>query len=356
MRTSTHPLRPGIDGLLAAIGSEPWSWDFHQALRRIECLSPTLPRIGTAARPADEPVRLGQEPSLGFAPSTLARIVPGEEGRPPWLEVRFFGLFGPNGPLPLHLTEYAYGRQLQAGDPAFARFADIIHHRFLSLFYRAWAQAQPCVSLDRPTEDRFGDYVGALAGIGLPGVRRRDALPDFVKLHHAALLNRQVRNAEGLGQLVGGFFRVPVEVEQFVGHWMPVRDRDRSRLGTACCTLGRNTLLGKRVWDRQHKFRLRLGPTDLIDYCNLLPGGAGIAQLQAAVRNYAGLEYTWDAQLVLKTLSVPPLRLGRGNRLGYTSWLGRRRSDAPAADLILDVDRALKRHVANPPHSCETTL
>ena len=126
------------------------------------------------------------------------------------------------------------------------------------------------------------------------------------------------------------------------------------RGGTAELAEGR-VVLGGRVWDRQHKFRLRLGPTDLIDYCNLLPGGAGIAQLQAAVRNYAGLEYTWDAQLVLKTLSVPPLRLGRGNRLGYTSWLGRRRSDAPAADLILDVDRALKRHVANPPHSSETT-
>ncbi len=353
MWTPTDPLT--LDGLFAAIGREPWSWDFHQALRRIECLSPASPRIGTAARPADEPVRLGQEPSLGFAPAALSRLVAGEDGRPPRIEQRFFGLFGPNGPLPLHLTEYAYGRQLQAGDPTFARFADIIHHRFLSLFHRAWAQAQPCVSLDRPAEDRFGDYVGALAGIGLPGVRRRDALSDFVKLHHAALLNRQVRNAEGLGQLVGSFFRVPVEVEQFVGHWMPVRDRDRSYLGTACCTLGRNTLVGKRVWGCQHKFRLRLGPLDLAQYRSLLPGGQGVAQLQAAVRNYAGLEYTWDAQLMLKAQSVPPLRLGSGNRLGYTSWLGRRCSEAPAADLILDVDRALERHAASRPQPSETT-
>jgi len=186
-------------------------------------------------------------------------------------------------------------------------------------------------------------------------VRGRDALPDFAKLHHAALLNRQVRNAEGLGQLVGSFFRVPVEVEQFVGHWMPVRDRDRSYLGTACCTLGRNTLVGKRVWGCQHKFRLRLGPLDLAQYRSLLPGGQGVAQLQAAVRNYAGLEYTWDAQLMLKAQSVPPLRLGSGNRLGYTSWLGRRCSEAPAADLILDVNRALERHAASHAQPSETT-
>ena len=346
MRTPTHSLNSGLEALFGAIEREPWAWDFHQALRRIECLSPASPRIGTAARPADEPIRLGQEPSLGFAPATLAALVPGEGGRPPRLDVRFFGLFGPNGPLPLHLTEYAYGRQRQAGDPTFARFADVIHHRFLSLFHRAWAQAQPCVSLDRPGADRFGDYVGALAGIGLPGVRGRDALPDFAKLHHAALLNRQVRNAEGLGKLVAGFFRVPVSVEQFVGHWMPVRERDRSRLGMACSALGRNTLVGKRVWDRQHKFRLRLGPLDLEQYTSLLPGGRGVVQLQAAVRNYAGLEYTWDAQLVLQAASVPPLRLGGGARLGYTSWLGRRRGGGPATDLVLDVDRALKRRGA----------
>ena len=343
MRTATDTLKPGLEALFSAIAHEPWSWDFHQALRRIECLCPASPRLGTAARPADEPVRLGQEPSLAFAPATLSGLAPGDAGRPPRLEVRFFGLFGPNGPLPLHLTEYAYGRQLQYGDPTFARFADIIHHRFLSLFHRAWAQAQPCVSLDRPADDRFGDYVGALAGIGLPGLRRRDALPDFAKLHHAALLSRQVRNAEGLGAIVAGFFRMPVTVQQFVGHWMPVRERDRSRLGTACSALGRNTLVGKRVWDRQHKFRLCLGPLDLKEYSSLLPGGHGLAQLQAAVRNYAGLEYTWDAQLVLQAGSVPPLRLGSGNRLGYTSWLGRRCSTAPADDLVLDVDRALKR-------------
>jgi len=343
MRTATDTLKPGLDGLFGAISREPWSWDFHQALRRIECLSPASPRLGTAARPADEPVRLGQQPSLAFAPATLAGLAPGAAGRPPRIEVRFFGLFGPNGPLPLHLTEYAYGRQLQAGDPTFARFADIIHHRFLSLFHRAWAQAQPCVSLDRPAEDRFGDYVGALAGIGLPGVRRRDALPDFAKLHHAALLNRQVRNAEGLGCIVAGFFRMPVSVEQFVGHWMPVRERDRSRLGSARNALGRNTLVGKRVWDRQHKFRLHFGPLDLQQYSSLLPGSRGVLQLQSAVRNYTGLEYTWDARLILRATSVPPLRLGGGNRLGYTSWLGRRRSTLPAADLVLDVDRALRR-------------
>ena len=57
---------------LQALLEQPESFDFFEALRRIECAWPSLPRLGTAARPADEPVRLGQAPSLAFAPSMLA--------------------------------------------------------------------------------------------------------------------------------------------------------------------------------------------------------------------------------------------------------------------------------------------
>mgnify|MGYP002138968179 CR=1 FL=1 len=57
---------------------------------------------------------------------------------------------------------FARQRILHSGDATFSRFLDILHHRFAALFYRAWAQAQPTVSLDRPDEDRFAGYVGAL--------------------------------------------------------------------------------------------------------------------------------------------------------------------------------------------------
>lgn len=346
MRTSTDPVK-SLEALFAAIGHEPWAWDFYQALRRIDCLCASSPRLGTADLPRDEAVRLAQEPALSFAPASVSAFTSNDKGLPPRLEVRFFGLFGPNGPLPLYLTEYALTRLRHYGDPTFARFADLIHHRFLALFYRAWAQANPCASLDRPAEDRFGFYVGALAGIGLPGLRDRDALPDFAKLHHAGLLNRQVRNAEGMGKLVGSFFRLPVAVEQFVGHWMRIPRRDRTRLGLARHCLGQSAVVGKRVWDRQHKFRLRMGPMDLRRYGALLPGGPAIAELEACVRNYAGLEYAWDAQLLLRADCVPELKLGHGCRLGYTTWLGRRSSDVAADDLVLDVERALQRHRAS---------
>ncbi|ANQ87062.1 hypothetical protein dqs_4046 [Azoarcus olearius] len=326
--------------LFDALAREPWAFDFLQAMRRIECAFPERPRWGSALRPQDEPVRLGQAPSLSFAPATLSAFKT-VEGAPPRLEVRFFGLLGPNGPLPLHLTEYAHHRELHHGDETFARFLDLIHHRFLALFYRAWAQAQPTVSLDRPRQDRFSTYIGSLIGIGQPALQQRDSVPDNARRFQAGLLARQVRNGEGLQAVLTGYFELPVAVEQYVGHWMTLRERDHSRLGRA--RLGSDTVLGRRVWDRQSKFRLQIGPLTLVQYEAFLPGGSALPRLADWVRFYTGGELSWDARLQLQRDQVPPLRLAHGARLGWTSWLGARRGNRDADELVLDAERLVAR-------------
>lgn len=321
-----------------ALEARPFSFDFYQALRRIECLFADKPRVGAAPRPADEPVRLGQEPALDFAPATISALKRGPEGTPPRLEVRFLGLLGPNGPLPLHLTDYARDRLLHAGDATFARFLDLVNHRFLALFYRAWAQAQPTVSLDRPKEDRFAAYVGALIGIGAPRMQRRDATQDAAKLHFSGLLARHARNRDGLEALLVGYFGIPARVEEFVGHWMPLPADDRARLGSraANASLGRGSVIGGSMWDRQHRVRIHLGPLTLAQYEDFLPGGRAIGRLVAWLRTYFAWEFEWDAALSLKRAEVPRVRLGDFGRLGWTTWLGRRREPTDAADLLLD--------------------
>jgi type VI secretion system protein ImpH len=337
MRPATHSLDPAIADLYAALARDPFHFDFFHALRRIEALHPHKPRIGRAARPVDEPVRFGQEPSLSFAPTTLASFQrPDANSARARLEVRFFGLLGPNGPLPLHLTEYARERLIHAQDGTFARFLDIFHHRFISLFYRAWAQAQPTESLDRPRDDRFSSYVGAQLGLGTPALRNRDAVHDHAKLFHSGLLSRHVRNADGLAAILTGFFRVSVRVEQFVGHWLALPASDRTRMGmaaTAC--LGRGAMMGGQVWDRQHKFRLRLGPLTLLQYESFLPGGNAIGQIVAWVRLYLSFEMDWDMRLVLLKAEVPQVRLRQYGRLGWTTWLGKKVRSHDVDDLKL---------------------
>ncbi len=184
--------------LFRNLANEPYRFDFFQALRRLECLSPESPRLGESGSPQEDPIRLGQEPSLAFSPSTLSGLRPGAGGRPPRLMVHFMGLLGPNGPLPLHITEFARDRLRNSDDPTFARFLDVFHHRMLSLFYRAWAVSQPTVQLDRPESDRFAEYVGSFLGIGESSLRNRDAFPDWAKLYYAGRFCGQTRHPGGL--------------------------------------------------------------------------------------------------------------------------------------------------------------
>jgi type VI secretion system protein ImpH len=326
-----------------ALRRKPFAYDFYQAMRRLENLHRDKPRLGEALRPADEPVRLGQEPSLSFAPAPLSAFELGEDGKPDRLLVHFFGLLGPNGPLPLHLTEYVRQRG-RAGDTGFADFLDLLHHRFLMLFYRTWAQAQPTVSLDRPDDDRFSGYIGSLVGLGAPALRGRDSVHDFAKFFRAQWLVRQVRNVDGLCAILSSYFRVKVRIEQFVGHWMRLPESQRTRLGVrGGATLGRDAVIGEQVWDRQHKFRIHLGPLTLSQYESFLPGGASIRKLVDWVRTYLGFELEWDLQLALESREAPLSRLGRYGQLGWTSWIGRSAASVDAEDLVLDAEAVLAR-------------
>jgi type VI secretion system protein ImpH len=317
------------DDALQRIMAEPWRYEFFPALRWIESQHPDKPRFGTARRPADEPVRLGQSTDMSFAPSSLHALTPATATSKARIEVRFFGLFGPNGPLPHHLTEYARQRLLNHGDATFARFADMFHHRMLLLFYRAWAQAQPTVGLDRPNDDRFAALVGSLVGIGSPELTGRDAVHDHVKLHFSGIFSNQVRNSDGLANVLTGFLSRPVRIEQFVGSWLELSSSERTRISGAAArrknagsALGAGAVLGQMVWDRQHKFRVHVGPLDHDVFESLLPEGKALPAVIALVGQYVGEEFAWDFRLGLKPDQVKPSRLGRHSRLGWTSWLG----------------------------------
>ena len=96
---------------------------------------------------------------------------------------------------------------------------------------------------------------------------------------------------------------------------------------------------GARVWDRQSRFRIRLGPLTLAQYEAFLPGGAALAQLVGWVRQYLHFELDWDVRLVLARDAVPETRPGHAGRLGWTAWLGHRRRAGDADDLALDAER-----------------
>lgn len=319
---------------LAQLADNPQSFHIFHALRVIEAAFPEAPRLGESRRPVQDRVRLGQEAELAFPPSTIAGFDPPAGESPGRLTNRFFGLFGPHGPLPLHMTEYARDRLRNHRDPTFVAFANMLTHRMMSLLYRAWSAGQPAPSFDRPENDPVQRKVAAISGHVGKGLAERDAMPDLAKRYFAGQLAVGAKNAEGLVSVLAAFFRVPVHVRQFVGAWLDLEPDDRWQLG-ARAGLGQATSVGQKVWSRSAKFRVLIGPLTLADYRRLLPGSASLARVEAVVRNYIGDTLDWDVNLILKAEEVPVARLGADTQLGQTSWIGRRARTGDADDLCV---------------------
>jgi len=320
---------------------EPWRFDWFGAMRWLEARNPSFPRFGTAQRPAHEVVRISQRPSLSFAQSTLGGWSRTSQGYTR-IEQMAFGLYGPNGPMPLHFTEYARERYEYDGDSVLQGFLDIFHHRFGLLFYRAWAGVQPAPSLDRREKDHFSRYVGSLIGYGESFFDENDSIPDHARRYMAGPLVRLTRNPEGLSEILRNFFACPFRIQEWMPRWLKLREEDCTRLGNEenASRLGGGAICGTSVLDRQHGFRVHVGPLTFAKYRAFLPGQTRFYQLRDWVRNYVGYEFSWDIRLVLRHDEIPSLRLGADTgMLGWTTWLGRLAPGEDRGDLILEGEK-----------------
>lgn len=314
--------------------------DFFWALRQLQAQHPDGVRIGESMRLREDWIRLRQAPHFSSTGGPIERYTAGRDGEPDEMRVRFMGLFGPNGGLPLHLTEAAADRRLHARDETLWRFIDLFHHRMLSLFFRSWAIHQPTVDLDRPNEARFPGRVGALIGVGQDSLCARGRWGDLSRLYFAGHLSRGPRNAGGLERMIEEYFGVPTEVIPFQGRWIDLPAENRCRLGQSLSAgmLGRNLFAGEQVWECQTAFRIRLGPMRLADLERFLPGTDSSVRLGELVRFYVGLELAWDVQCVLRAEEVPPTRLGATSRLGRTTWLTSQSPLRNAEDYVMNFE------------------
>jgi type VI secretion system protein ImpH len=277
----------------------------------------------------------------------LEKLVRKDPERPPVIFSRHFGVFGPNGPLPLCLTEYAFERIHHHRDHTFAAFCNVFHHRLLSFFFRAWADARKTVDRDRADAQSWTQFVASLIGLGMESLWDRETVPDPAKLYFAGRLVQQTRNAEGLEAIVGDFFRVRAEVQSFAGRWLNLPPGSECKLGDSPTTgsLGTTIIVGSKFWTCQLHFRLRLGPMKLKDFERMLPPGPeeknvpkereSFRRLCDWIRFYSGEHYSWDAQYVLDKDEVPSVQMGRSGRLGWTTWLKTKPFVRDAEDVVL---------------------
>jgi type VI secretion system protein ImpH len=309
--------------LLQALRQEPHRFSLFAALRLVERADPGRPRLGEARRPAEEWVRVEQPPHLTFAPSDVSAVESGAGGRLR-IDQYGFGMFGPNGALPFHLTEHAFERRHHHEDGAVSDFINLFQHRLASLFYRAWAEADPVASHARPDDDDFALYLGALAGLAERSAADRDSVPHAAKLFRAGLLGAAARSADGLEALLSDYFGLVVQVRRFVAGWLQVPPALRTRLGRADghAVLGRTATLGTASWQCQSRFEIVVGPMPFERFMRFLPGSRALRELTDLVRHYTTGEWAWRVRLLVQAGDAPGVALGKVGRLGWTTWLG----------------------------------
>ena len=266
---------------------------------------------------------------MDFPASNLSGFEREADGRYQVL-VKFLGLLGPQGALPLATTEEVHSWNLMRDD-AFPRFLDILNNRFLQLFFRAWSDARPIGQHDRPDADRFVTYVGAMVGIGSTPFQDLDSVPDAAKMAFTGLMAPASKSASRLRGLVGGLFGVEVEVDEFVGSRLVFEENERTRIGQNNCGLGTDLLVGGSVFSVQDKFRIRLFVKSMAEYVTYLPTGGRCEPLADLVFFYIGEQLEWEVELALPAGAIEPVRLSKFGQLGWTSWMAPNWSQADQA-------------------------
>jgi type VI secretion system protein ImpH len=331
--------------------SSAYEFEFFQAVRLL-LLMESEPKASARVDDLRDAVRFEVHPSLSFPPTPVIDIKPGNNGGPPRVTVAFMGLIGHAGTLPIGYTEMAVEEEYY-DHHAFAAFFDIFHHRFLSLFYRAWEKHHFVIGFERlgrraSTRDAVTTYLLDLIGMGTGYLQDRLPFPDVALLRYAGLLNQRPRSAECLRALLNDFLGVNIRVEQFIGRWHTLDSDEVCRLGSDAPSsqLGDGAIAGDMVWSRQTTIRIVLGPLSREEFFAFLPNGAAFRRSGALIRWFLGPATDFEMQLVLQSGEIPEwCRLGEAcfanPRLGWCSWLTEERFAFPVDDAIF----AEKEHV-----------
>ncbi|MEH6435944.1 type VI secretion system baseplate subunit TssG [Massilia sp. DD77] len=254
----------------------------------------------------------------------------------------FMGLLGSSGALPAHYTERIGGQVLHEKDEGPRAFLDTFSNRSLALFYEAWRKYRPELSYQGDGHDGFLPLLLSLAGLGPASLRRRFAddthgeLLDESVGYFAAAMRHRPASAVQIARVLSEYFGVAARAEQFVGRWYDVPPEQQSRLGFGGAVLGAGAMAGTRVWQRDLRVRIVLGPLRRARFDAFLPGGKAARALASLLSMMTGVTLEYEVQLVLCAQDVRGAVLdagsGLGARLGWDSFLPGGVTDAGARD------------------------
>ena len=313
---------------------------FLLAVELLERLNAGSPRVGGLGPAAEESIRFRHDPAMTFSAGDISKIEVKKKRLDPTNELSpthnvyevtttFLGLTGATTPLPLYFAE-----EIAQEDPDAAirrDFLDIFHHRFIALLYRLQAKYRYANEFESNAADAWSNRILALSGIDLHDAAATSRLPRWRLLRLAPLLANRSRTKHTLEVALEDVLEdvlegARVKVEQFVGRWVDIEERQRIKLGQRNSNLGTNCVMGVKIFDRGGKIRLVIGPLSGTAFRRFLPDGDQVQTVRSVVGLFSRDPIEFDMELVLAKDATPRLRLSMtdGSKLGLDSWLGGR--------------------------------
>lgn len=357
------PQRPSRISVIDSLISDPYRFEFFQAVRVLE---KSLINTGIKTGLAGERISFRNSLTLSFPPNEIELLTRHESPRPAAVsggdeyskgsgahsDVRyeitptFIGLTGPMGAMPRHYTEKLIEREILFRDRAARAFLDVFSNRMVAMFYEAWKKYRLPVQYEQDQKNRFTPLLLALTGCHQDEVRstlqdgNKDIFDESIA-HYAGILRQRPQSAWNVRNVLADYFHTPIEIEQFVGRWFMIPDDQRTTLSGPYAELGVSSFCGERVWQRQTRLRILIGPMNRQKFLSFLPYGKAARSLARLLALSLGQSFEYEVRLLLKKDDIFPAQLGNTEqpaRLGWDTFLQTHAANQDSDDAMYEVE------------------
>ncbi len=288
---------------------------YFQAVRLLELLHRRDKSLKLRTRP---------ELTLAFPTADITEIRYTEEEQEAAcdLTVTFMGLYGTSSPLPTFYTEELF-LETSRDQTVQKDFLDIFNQRIYDLLYLCWEKYQLFFQVAEKENRKPLEKLFCLLGLGEPELRGEE-VDSRELIRYLGLVTQWPRSALGLETMLkDAANQTSLEIEPCIPRTVNIPEEQRCCLGMACSSLGRDTVIGSQITDRQGKFRIKIGPVSAREFQELMPDGPVHRKLLRLTRFYLTVPLEYEISVRVRHNEVENAMLGGRNwaRLGMDTWL-----------------------------------
>ena len=355
--------RPVSSSVIDSLISNPHRFEFFQAVRVLE---KSFINQGIQTGLAGERICFRNSLTLSFPPSEIESLIKRTEDAPIGALLKgdgseeeqcqkidtyeitptFIGLTGPMGAMPRHYTEKLIERESLFRDRAARAFLDVFSNRMVAMFYQAWKKYRLPVQYEQDRKNRFTPLLLALTGCDQTQVRSslqegdKDIYDESIA-HYAGILRQRPVSAWNIQNMLSDYFGLRIKIEQFIGHWFVIPVEQRTSLSGTYAELGVSSFCGERVWQRQTRLCVWIGPMSRVEFLSFLPYGKAAHSLSRLLALSLGQSFEFEVRLLLKKEEIFAAQLGntlQPARLGWDTFLQTHPAEQDSDDAMYEVE------------------